>query len=284
MTFIEEFEEKVKKTIQDYGLLNKKDKILVACSGGKDSTTVLYLLKKFGFQVEALMIDLLIGDWSDKNLENTKIFCESEEIKLHIVSVRDVLGGSMCFIKSKIGSEQKLNTCTICGVIKRWLLNKKARELGVDKIVTGHNLDDQAETMLMNLLKNNIKLNIGQQPKTGVFENKKFVPRVKPLFFCLNKNVRCYAELMKFPVLYDKCPCSSGVFRREIREELDLLEKKYPNFKENMVRNFLKMLPNFKVEKEKLIYCEKCKGVSRDKICKFCSLMKSLEMSGNFQK
>ena len=183
----------------------------------------------------------------------------------------------MCFIRSKIGADQKLNTCTICGVIKRWLLNKNARELGFDKIVTGHNLDDQAETMLMNLLKNNVELNVGQQPRTGVFEDKRFVPRVKPLFFCLNKDVRKYSDLMKFPVLYDKCPCSQGVFRRKIRDELDLLEKEYPNFRENMIRNFLKIIPKFKIKEAEIVYCEKCGEVSRDKICKFCSLMKSLE-------
>lgn len=275
--FILWFEDQVKKTIEEYALVSRDDKILVACSGGKDSMTVLYLLKKFGYRVEGLIIDLLIGEWSQANLDNAQRFCDEQGIKLHVVSVRDVLGGSMCYIRSKIGAEKKLTTCAVCGVIKRWLLNKKSRELGADKVATGHNLDDQVETLMMNLLKNNIKLNAGQQPVTGVVKDDKFVPRIKPLFFCLNKEVRKYSELKKFPVLYDNCPCASGVFRKEIREELTNLEEKFPDFKENMVRNFLKILSGVKNEGGAIAYCEKCDEVSRKKLCKFCDLMSVLE-------
>ena len=277
MKKIQEFEEEVRRTVEDYDLINKKDKVLAACSGGKDSTTVLYLLKKFGYDVEGLFIDLLIGSWSKKNLENVRQFCAEQGIKLHVVDVRKELGGSMCYLRSKIGKKEGLKSCTVCGVIKRWLLNKKAQELGADKLVTGHNLDDQAETLLMNLLKNKIEMNLGQLPKTGVVVDKKFVPRVKPLFFCLNQDVRKYAKLMKFPVLYEKCPCASEVFRWEIREKLDGLEKEYPGFREKMVKNFLGMVSRFKVDKGKMIYCDECGEASRDKICRFCKLMGNLE-------
>ena len=83
---------KVLETIKKYNLLNKKDKILVAASGGKDSTTVLYLLKKFGFKVEALFIDLGIGKFSKINKENIKKFCKNENIKLNIISFKKFFG------------------------------------------------------------------------------------------------------------------------------------------------------------------------------------------------
>ena len=150
MGFKEEFESKVKGTVERFELVKPGEKVLVACSGGKDSTTVLYLLKKLGCEVEGLYIDLLIGEYSQKNLENIQKFCEQEKIKLQVVNIREVLGSSMCFIRQKI---PQLKACTVCGVIKRWLLNKKARELGFSKIATGHNLDDQAETLLLQLLR-----------------------------------------------------------------------------------------------------------------------------------
>lgn len=268
-----EFEEKVKETIEKYDLAIKGEKIVVACSGGKDSTTVLYLMKKLGFEVEGLFIDLGIGEWSRKNQENLKIFCEKNSIKLHTVEVKDFLGEDIGGLKSKFSG----SSCTACGIIKRWLLNKKARELGADKLATGHNLDDQAETMLMNFLKHDFKLNLGQQPKTGLVADRKFVPRIKPLFFCLNKEVMEYSKQMSFPVLYEKCPFSAGVFRREIREELDTLERPYPEFKEQMVRNFLEMVKKLKRDESPVKYCEKCGGVSRGDVCKFCGLMESLE-------
>ena len=116
--FILEFEQKVKATIKKYKLCTKKERIIVACSGGKDSTTVLYLMKKFGYSVEALIIDLLIGKWSDKNLQNIKKFCQEQKIKLHEVNLREEFGCSMCFMRSGIQKKVKLNNCLICGIIK----------------------------------------------------------------------------------------------------------------------------------------------------------------------
>lgn len=272
---IKSFEDKVKKTIIKYKLCSKKENIIVACSGGKDSTAVLYLMKKFGYNVEALMINLMIGDWSKRNLDNVKKFCKSIGVKLHVVNIKDISGSSICYIRHKIQSKVKLTNCMICGVIKRWILNKKSRELGGKKLVTGHNLDDEAENLVMNLFKGKPEISFRLGPKTGIVKEKKFIPRIKPLYFCTNDEVREYSKEMKFPVLYSACPCSVGVFRRNVRKFIEDVKKIIPEVKENLVYGFIKDLPKFKKEYKlgKLVYCSICSEPSQNEVCKKCELM-----------
>jgi len=278
MAFEQQFEKKVRATIEKHKLLKKTDKIIVACSGGKDSTTILYLLNKWGYDVEGLMIDLHIGAWSKKNLGNLKQVCDKHDIKLHTVDIREAMGGSMCFIHSQVQSKEKLNNCTICGIIKRWILNKETRELKADKIVTGHNINDEAESVLMNLFRKTMRLAASIGPNPGIITDKKFIPRIKPLYYCLNSEVRRYSELKGFPVEYAPCPCSADVFRRNIRSILNDLEKTDPKIKENIVMNFLKVIPKlkdqFKNEKKQLKYCRLCGEPSVNTECQTCRMMK----------
>jgi tRNA(Ile)-lysidine synthase TilS/MesJ len=230
--FVKEFEKKVRDTIKKYKLLNKKDRVIVACSGGKDSTTMLYLLKKFGYKVEAIFIDLHLGNYSKKNLKNVRLFCKKNGVKLHEFSFRGEFGCSVCYMKSVLKSKNiVMNSCNICGVLRRWLLNRKARELKATKLVTGHNLDDEIETIFMNFFSGNINLSLRLGPITGVIEDEKFVPRVKPLYFCTNEEVTKYSKIMQFPVLYEKCPCSVDAYRGNYRRFINEIEKKYSGTK-----------------------------------------------------
>lgn len=276
--FIKSFEKLVQKTIQKYELVNKKDKILVACSGGKDSSTALYLLKKFGYNVEALHINLLMGKWSKKNLQNIKKFCKRHRIKLHSYSIRDEIGYGICYIKSVAQQKANLKQCTVCGILRRWLINKKARELGATKVATGHNLDDEAQTIVMNWMKGNPWLSLNLGPITGTIQDKKFVTRVKPLYFCKESDVKRYSEIMNFPVLYQRCPCVFGAMRHEVRNMLDGLEKMNKNIKLNIVNNFLTLLPKLRagILAHKLRYCSLCGEPSRREVCKACQIMAKL--------
>ncbi len=240
-------EQKIQQTISKFGLFNKKEKVLVACSGGKDSTTALYILKKLGCNVEAITVDAKIGNYTEENLNNLKEFCKKGKIKIHIISFRKEFGHSLCALKSILHSKGfQLTSCTICGVLRRYLLNKYSRKLKASKIVTGHNLDDEAQSILMNLFKNNLHLLARLGPITGVTKDKKFIPRVKPLYFIPEKEIKAYSKAHNFPVKYSACPCCTDAFRNHIRQLLDNYEKISPGVKQNIVSNFIRMLPKLK--------------------------------------
>jgi len=274
--FIAYFESKVKHTIEKYKLANKKERVIVACSGGKDSTSVLYLMRKFGYNVNAFMIDLMIGSWSSRNLENLRKFCSHHNIKLHTISMRQKYGTSMCYIRDAVKKKNpRLSNCVICGVIKRFMLNRESRLLKADKIATGHNLNDEVSSIMMNLLKGNMQMSAGSGPMVGIVKDEKFIPRIKPLFFLCNKEIKKYAQLMKFHVLYERCPCSTNAFRREISTIIDKLEKKDPSIRKSIVKSFFRIAPKLRERyktNERIMHCVKCGEPSRGLICNTCRM------------
>jgi len=269
-------ETQVKKTLEKIKL-SKKDKIIVALSGGKDSTTTAYLLKKFGYNLEGLHIDLKIGKYSDDCRGAVVELCEMLGIGLHLYDMKKEMGGSMCYIRTGIQSSQKgkgLKNCAICGVMKKWILNREVRKLKANFIATGHNLDDEAQTFLMNIFKGSPKLSANTGAVTQNVSNKKFVPRIKPLFYVLENDIRDYTKKKKLPVIYEKCPCAIDSYRITLRKFLNSLEEKD---KVNIMKNFDKLKKRIEKLKDKdksLEFCEVCGEPSRGKICKMCALIK----------
>jgi len=268
----------VKKTL-DKIKLNKKDKILVALSGGKDSTVVAHLLKKFGYNIEGFHIDLKIGRYSEECLSKVVELCESLDIKLNIYDMKKEMGSGMCYIRTAIQGNYKKNkkgqlkNCAICGVIKKWILNREARKIkGVKFIATGHNLDDEAQTFLLNILKGSPSLSANSGAITKNIKNKKFIPRVKPLFYVLEEDIKNYSKKLKLPVHYEKCPCALDSYRIQVR---NFLEKLPGKDKENIIKN-METIENKIVglkSKENIQYCEICGEPSRNRICKKCQLL-----------
>lgn len=273
-------ENKVQATIKKFKLFNKKHKILVACSGGKDSTAILYILNKLKYNLEAITVDALIGNYTKTNLENIKKFCKQQKIKLHIVSFRKEFGHSLCALRSILHSKgADYKSCTICGVLRRYLLNKYSRKLKADRIVTGHNHDDEAQVILMNLFKNNTDILARQGPYPGVIRDKKFIPRVKPLYLVSEKEIAKYSKAKKFPVDYKPCPCRVHAYRNQIRILLDNYEKKHPGTKNNIVSYFLKILPELKskIKRTELAKCKNCAEPCSKELCRACQLLSILK-------
>jgi len=279
------FEKKVIRTILKFGLFSKKDRIGVAVSGGKDSTVCLYVLKKLGYPVEALTVDAVIGNYTKTNLENLRSVCKKYNIKLHEISFREEFGMSLCYIKS-VSQSKGLNysSCLICGVLRRYLLNKYAKKLGLDCICTGHNLDDEAQAFVMNVFRNDLILAKRQGPITGAGSNKSFVKRAKPLYLCTEKETTAYSKLMKFPVNYKRCPCSEGAYRREYRDMLNIFEKRHPPIKYNIISFFLRTIYKMKDLDEKakqeqgdINACQYCGEPCSKDMCKRCEILIALK-------
>lgn len=266
--FINYFENKVKETIRKYRLLDRKERICVAASGGKDSTSLLLVLKRLGYNVFALAVDEGIPKYRKQKMKELKRFCKDNKIKLRIVSFKEEFGKEL----HEVIKNKNIHPCTICGTLRRWLLNKYSK--GFDKIATGHNADDEAQTILMNLLKANTNFFFRQGPITGV-SRKGFTQRVKPFYFLKEKEIKLFSFLNNIAEDFVECPFITGSFRDKVRKELNNYENTYSGTKNNILKNYLKLKERVKIEGD-TNYCRLCGDPSANEECKACSLVKQL--------
>ncbi len=279
----EAFENRIQQTIDNHHLFTRENKILVACSGGKDSTVILYVLKKLGYTVEAITVDAHIGCYTEENLRNIRQMCQELDVRLHEIAFRKEFGRSMCYIQSVLKSKgYDYKNCHTCGVLRRYLLNKYSKEIKPDVLVTGHNLDDEAQVIIMNLLRGQLSLSARIGPRSGnsKHENSQFIPRVKPMYFTHEQDVVSYAKVKKFPVHYGECPCSSDSYRRDMKVIFNGFGEQREEVKENIVQQFIRLSPQLKKQYaslEKATPCEICDEPSSSAVCSACLILAKLK-------
>jgi len=280
--FSDYFEAKVFRTIRHFGLIGKKERIGVALSGGKDSLTLLNILIKLQkenpkLELCAIAIDEGIKGYRDKTLIAAKNFCRKNNITLNIFSYKKEFGMPL----DEMLKVLEVKPCTICGIFRRYLLNKKSRELKLTKLATGHNLDDECQSIMMNQMKNNMNASARLGPKTGISNDKNFVQRIKPLYLCAEKEVATYAFINNLLDNFNECPNAVHSYRAQVRDMLNGMEQKFPGTKNGIVNSFLEILPMLKekCKDEKVKSCSSCREPSANEICNACKYVEKLSLN-----
>ena len=269
--FIEFFEKRVLKAIRSFDMFDENSRILVAISGGKDSLVAWEVLRKLGYRVDGVHIRLGIDGYSEISYEKSLKFAQERDLRLIVVDVKDYLGKSL----SEFPRRFKRRLCSLCGMIKRYLMNRVAVELSYDVLVTGHNMDDEVSVLLGNILHWNVEYMYRQSPvlpKT----HEKFVKKVKPLIFVGNEDVETYARINGLDFVEEVCPFSKGATSKLYSEVLRMIDERQPGIKPGFLMGFYRERERFKYDEIELNSCKICGYPTTGEICSFCRLKMKL--------
>jgi len=276
--FIQYFEKRVKKDIKKQGKTKTPGKIGVAISGGKDSIVSLYSLhnvfsKRKDVELIGITVDEGIKNYRDKSIKYAKKGCDKLDVEHHIISFNDVVGTTMDDIASK---KDELGECSYCGVFRRLCLNIKAKELEIDKLATGHNLDDMAQSILMNFANGDLKKLARLGPHLKVQPG--LIPRMLPLRTIPEKENTLYAILKDIDFYDGECPYSTRALRGTFRDIIDDLEYKTPGTRHSILNSYdsIKDLLLEKFPPTELNKCKMCGEPTSQELCKSCLLRRRI--------
>ncbi|MFO7872444.1 MAG: TIGR00269 family protein [Candidatus Undinarchaeales archaeon] len=275
--FIELTEQRIRKNITRNNLLDKEDKIAVAVSGGKDSVSMLHFLynsiQKYKLDLFGIVVDEGIEGYRNTSAQAAVDNLEKLGVDYKLVKFKDEYGKSM----DEIAPDNMERSCTYCGVLRRRILNKYAKEAEADKLATGHNLDDEVQSVFMNYLRGDftrLKRTGAKTPKL-----KGFIQRIKIMRDVPENEIELYANLKGFKIHPKRCPYVSGSLRNDTRDMLNEFEEKHPGSKFSLLSGADKLSDLIDVEKfsgPELKECKKCGEPTASEICKVCKLIEKV--------
>jgi len=282
--FCKSIENKVRGTISKYEMLEPQDKIMVAVSGGKDSVTLLHILAKIekGFpeaNLSAVTIDEGIKGYRDEALKVAAKNCRKLGVEHLVTSFKEMYGYQLDEIINIIRKreEKRLTPCSYCGVLRRRALNTAAREADVNKLATAHSLDDETQTMILNIIHGDT-LRIARAKPVLTVIHPKLVQRVKPLCEVPEKEIAFYAYLRKIEFQGIPCPYAQTALRNDVRTLLNRMEEKHAGTKFTIFRSMEKIRPALEamVEEAKIQNCRICEEPTTGELCKPCEMLQEL--------
>jgi uncharacterized protein (TIGR00269 family) len=252
------------------------DRIAIALSGGKDSTALLLLLSALlpalqDVQLVAITIDEGIAGYREATVQSADHHARSLGIEHYCISFPELFGDSLDVLLK--GRENQ--ACSICGILRRKALVMAAQRAGATKLATGHNLDDEAQSVLMNVLRGDLPRLIRN---SSADSSRKFIPRIKPLSMISEKEIASYLVVNNAWNDLPECPYTCYALRREVRSMLSDFEYKYPGTMLHLMECKEKIEHSCagSVVSAPLRTCQVCGDPSSGDLCQVCLLLKSL--------
>ncbi|GLB33284.1 putative CTU1 protein [Lyophyllum shimeji] len=274
------FETEVHNTITQSKLFQPGDRVAIGASGGKDSTVLAHVMKtlneryNYGLELFLLSIDEGITGYRDDSLETVKRNQQQYDMPLKILSYDELYGWTMDAIVSQVGRK---NNCTFCGVFRRQALDRGAAMLNVDHIVTGHNADDIAETVLMNIMRGDIA-RLGRCTAICT-QGEDTIKRSKPFKYAYEKEIVMYAYFKKLDYFSTECIYSPDAYRGHARAFLKDLEAARPSAIIDIIHSgeAFEVREEVKATQRVQQTCKRCGYISSNELCKACTLLEGLE-------
>ena len=247
---------------------------MAAISGGKDSASMLAVLSslspRLGFDLVAVHMDLGLGEYSRRSLDKARELARALGVELVTISVEDLVGVGVPLLARRA----KRPVCSVCGTVKRYLLNAAAVELGADSVALGHTLTDIATYILKEFLRQNLGAIGKLGPKTERVDGLA-VGRIRPLYEVTERETLVYALVKGLPFLRDECP----YVRRDtmdftLKRKLLEIERTHPGTLLGLVRGVYRNIDIYRPEGH-VTPCSVCGLISSGEVCSFCKLTRT---------
>ncbi|MFB6353802.1 MAG: TIGR00269 family protein [Halobacteriales archaeon] len=287
-------EKRVRRRVREDGLVTDAtpdDPVtwVVGLSGGKDSVVLTDVLARTfdadpRVELVALTIHEGIDGYRDESLDAAEALAERHGLRHELRTYEAELGVRMDDVVES--DPEDMAACAYCGVFRRDLLENFADEAGADLLLTGHNLDDEAQTAVMNLFAGDVdQMAKHYDASLAPLEARPtapFVPRAKPLRDVPEKEVALYARLADLPVHMAECPHASGAYRGEIQELLLGLEDDHPGTRHSIMAGYEELASLAAERRDRaadgaLGECRRCGSVTTREVCRKCALVESIE-------
>jgi uncharacterized protein (TIGR00269 family) len=275
--FTADVELRVADSIKTRQMIDPLDRVAVALSGGKDSTALLLLLHRLlplwqDVRLIAITIDEGIAGYREETIQSAENLTGRLGIDHHCISFTSLFGDSLdVFLTGR-----ETQACSICGILRKKALVVGAQQAGATKLATGHNLDDEAQSVLMNVFRGDLPRLIRNSSRES---SGKFIPRIKPLSRISEKDIATYLMLNDAWNELPECPYTGYAMRREVRSILSGFEYKHPGTMLHLMESKEKIerYGQGSLISEPLRSCRECGDPCSGDLCQVCLLRQSLD-------